>query len=117
MAISIVGTISPFNIEEINAIMHTNLDANLHLDVSVDGALELPKKIKELFPRQNLHAFNHPGLLSIAPTLELDVAMAADLDITGNFSTGVHAYTRSRSCKAGQVPFMVLLDKQRSGPS
>lgn len=104
MGISLVGTISPdFNIQEINAFMDTQLDVNLNLDFAMYGQYGLPFTTAPLLsgPLQ-IDEFNHIGLLSIVPTLEMDVSLSANQgsNIAANFSTGLHAFTSQNIVQA-----------------
>ncbi|PKX91492.1 uncharacterized protein P174DRAFT_422654 [Aspergillus novofumigatus IBT 16806] len=95
MAVSIVGTISPsIDIEEVYSFVDTNIDAKMNLDMSMYGSFNLDYTTESLFSSPiTMDEFNHIGIISFAPTLMADVGMVADIELAGNISTGVHAYT------------------------
>ncbi|MCJ1405653.1 hypothetical protein MMC11_008882 [Xylographa trunciseda] len=95
--ISMVGTISPdFAIQEVNSYLDTQIDVNLNLDFALYGKLQADFTSLPLFTDPiTVNEFNHIGLVSIAPTLNMDVAITANVEIAANFSTGVHAFTKN----------------------
>lgn len=97
MGISMVGTISPkLHIEEVNAFMDTQLDLNVNLDFALYGKFEQSPITESLVQLPLVvDAFDHIGLISIAPTLKVDTTLRvnAGSSISANFSTGLHAFT------------------------
>ncbi|PYI36201.1 hypothetical protein BP00DRAFT_453217 [Aspergillus indologenus CBS 114.80] len=95
IGVSVVGKISPtIDIEEVYSFIDTSLDVDMNLDVSMYGAFDLDYTTESLLSTGiTKDEFNHVGLISFSPTLIADLSMSANLDLAGNFSTGVHAYT------------------------
>ncbi|KAF2166320.1 glycoside hydrolase family 18 protein [Zasmidium cellare ATCC 36951] len=96
-AITIVGTISPvLDIEEVNAYMSTSFEADAYFDFALRGDLNLEHIEGPLFPPLTSDIFRHPGVITIEPTFQVDVLLEADTEVTGNFTTGVHASSSER---------------------
>ena len=95
--ISMVGTISPdFTIQEVNNYLDIQIDVNLNLDFALYGKLQADFTSLPLFTAPiSVNEFSHIGLVSIVPTLNMDVAITANVEIAANFSTGVHAFTKN----------------------
>lgn len=94
MAATIIGTISPeLKIDEAYVAMNSSLAAQLSLYHSISGKLYIPEMIQEIIPPVELDPFNHFGLVTLKPYIAADLAVWADIEMDGNFSTGTGTRT------------------------
>lgn len=93
--VSMVGTITPFRLEQSFAFFDTTIDTSVSLSVSVLGALYLAYTQKDLFKQPlQVDPFRVPGIIMMVPSLQVGVGIkSSDISLNAKFTTQFRSKT------------------------
>ncbi|KAK2764375.1 hypothetical protein FQN54_009069 [Arachnomyces sp. PD_36] len=92
---SLVGTLVPFNIEEVYSFTGAAFDIDLELSCQAYTGLDIAQTYEDLWSSPlTLSEFSHAGLISLSPSFQVGVGLeASDVGIVGDFTANIRGGT------------------------